>query len=137
MANKSKLELIKDYIATCPLLSGGKIRLDYLDDDIDSYSIDLTPNNPIYKQYAGGSKLKQFTFDFVANAPYSIIENLANSKFFEDFSDWIETQNKSGILPNITDVQWIKCTSNGYILQKSETIATYIIQMQVVYYEGR
>lgn len=94
MENKSKLELIKDYIATCPLLSSGKIRLDYLDDEIDSYSIDLTPNNPVYKQYADGSCLKQITFDFVANAPYSAIENLVNSKFFEDFSTWIETQNK-------------------------------------------
>lgn len=137
MANKSKLELIKDYIALCPLLSGGKIGLDYLDDDIDNYSIDLTPNNPIYKQYADGSCLRQITSDFVANAPYSAIENLANSKFFEDFSTWIETQNRNGILPNIENAQWIKCTSNGYILQKTETIATYIIQMQVVYFERR
>lgn len=132
---KSKLELIKDYIATCPLLSGGKIRLDYLEDEIDSYSIDKTPSNPIYKQYKDGGCLKQITFDFVATAPYSALENLANSSFFEEFSEWIETNNRKGILPNIDDVQWIKCTSPDYVLQKVKTVAMYIIQMQLVYKE--
>lgn len=134
--NKSKLEKIKEFIATCPLLSGGKINLDYLEDEIDSYSIDKTPSNPILKPYTDGGGIYQITFDFVVAAPYSKIENLTNSKFFEDFSGWIREQDKKGILPNIDGAQHIKCTSPDYILQKVKTIAMYIIQMQFTYLEN-
>lgn len=110
---KSKIELIKEYIEKCPLLKKGKIDVDYLKDDIDSYSIDRTPSNPIVKKYRDGGAIKQITFDFTVQAPLSSIamENLINSKFCEDFMEWIEKQNKQRILPNIEGVQSIKCTS--------------------------
>lgn len=135
MSDKSNIEIIKEYIETCPLLKNGKINVDYLKDKPQSYSIDITPNNPIYKEYKDGTKLKQITFDFTVQAPLStqVIVNLANSKFCEDFMNWIEVNNREEILPNITGIQWIKCTSPGYILGKTETTAIYIIQMQVVY----
>lgn len=135
MENKSKMELIKEYIETCPLLKNGKINVDYLKDKPQCYSIDRQPTNPIYKEYIDGSCLKQITFDFTVQATLSsqIIVNLANSKFCEDFMNWIETNNRNGVLPDIKGIQWIKCTSPGYILGKTETTAIYIIQMQVVY----
>lgn len=134
---KSKIELIKEYIEKCPLLKKGKIDVDYLQDDIDSYSIDRTPSNPIVKKYNDGSAIEQITFDFTVQAPLSsnTIDNLVNSKFCEDFMEWIEKQNKQRILPNIPEVQSIRCTSPGYILQKTETQAVYIIQMNCQYYE--
>lgn len=132
---KSNIELIKEFIATCPLLSGGKINLDYIEDEIDSYSIDKTPSNPVLKPYTDGGNLMQITFDFVVTAPYSKIENLTNSRFFEDFSNWIREQDRKGDLPNIEGAQHIKCTSPDYILQKTKTVAMYIIQMQFIYKE--
>lgn len=130
---KSNIELIKEYLETCSLLNDGTIHVDYLNEDIDSYSIDETPSNPILKLYTDGGSLRQILFDFVVTEPFSKIENLKNSKFFEDFSKWIEIENRKGNLPNIEGAQYIKCTSPGYILQKNETIAIYIIQMQFVY----
>lgn len=87
--------------------------MDYLEDDIDSYSIDQTPINPIVKQYSDGGKIKQIAFDFTVTEPISsqAIVNLANSKFCEDFSNWIEKQNKARNLPQIEGIQSIKCTS--------------------------
>ena len=81
--------------------------------DIDCYSIDRTPSNPIVKQYRDGGAIKQITFDFTVQAPISsnTIDNLVNSKFCEDFMEWIEKQNKQRILPNIEGTQSIKCTS--------------------------
>jgi len=135
MENKSNLEFIKEYIETCPLLKKGKINVDYLKDKPQSYSIDRTPTNPVYKDYRDGSCLKQITFDFTVQAPLSsqAIVNLANSKFCDDFMSWIEVNNRNRVLPKIKGIQWIKCTSQGYILGKTETTAIYIIQMQVVY----
>lgn len=133
----SKMELIKEYIETCPLLNNGKINVDYLDDEVYSYSIDKTPVQPQVKKYIDGMGGKyQITFDFTVTLPLSpeIISNLTNSEFGEDFIAWIETQNMLGNLPNINGAFSIECTSPNYVLQKTETQAIYIIQMNFTYY---
>lgn len=113
MENKSNMELIKEYIETCPLLENGKINVDYLKDDIQSYSIDRQVSDPIYKKYKDGGTLKQVVFDFTVQAPLSTksIDNLANSKFCDDFMTWIAEENRKNNQPKISGVQWIKCTS--------------------------
>lgn len=135
---KSKMQLIKEWIETCPLLDGNKISVDYLKDDIDSYSIDRTPIQPEVSNFVddrGGKR--QIAFDFSVTAPLSSksIVNLANSKFCEDFMKWVSIQNKLKNFPIIDGAFSIKCTSPGYILQKTETTAIYIIQMSFTYYE--
>lgn len=138
MKEKSKMQLIKEFIETCKLLNGNKINVDYLKDKTISYSIDRTPSNPIISKDILGGQTKQITFDFVVQAPLSsqAIINLANSKFCEDFMKWIEDNNKNKKYPKIDGVQEISCTSPGYILQKTETTAIYIIQMRCEYYEN-
>lgn len=118
---KSKMQSIKEYIETCPLLNKGKINVDYLKGKPQSYSIDRTPTNPIYKQYSDGGAQKQITFDFNVQASLSsrVIDNLANSKFCDDFMDWIEENNRKGILPEINGIQWIRCTSPRLYFRKN------------------
>lgn len=135
---KSKMELIKEYIESCPLLEGDKINVDYLDDEVYSYSVDRTPSNPVLKKFNDGTGGKyQITFDFTVTAPISsrVVTNLANSKFGEDFMEWIKTQQMLRNLPKINGAHSIECTSPSYILQKIETTAIYIIQMNFTYYE--
>lgn len=110
---KSKMELIKEWIETCPLLEGGKINVDYLKDKPQSYSIDRTPVEPLVKPFTDGGGIMQIAFDFTVTSPISnqAIINLANSKFCEDFQEWIKEQNRKGILPQIKGVQEVKCTS--------------------------
>lgn len=134
----SKMQKIKEYIETCPLLDGDKINVDYLDDKIYSYSIDRTPTQPEIKQFIDGRGGKyQIAFDFTVTAPISsrVVTNLANSKFGEDFMEWIKTQNRLKNFPKINGAFFIKCTSPSYILQKTETTAIYIIQINFTYYE--
>lgn len=138
MTDKSKMEKIKEYIETCPLLEGDKINVDYLDDEVYSYSIDKTPSNPVLKKFNDGrGGKKQITFDFTVTAPISsrVVTNLANSKFGEDFMEWIEAQQRLRNLPQINGAFSIECTSPSYILQKTETTAIYIIQINFTYYE--
>ena len=134
---KSKMQLIKEYIETCPLLDGDKINVDYLKDEVYSYSIDRTPTQPLVKDFIGGGGKKQITFDFSVTAPLSskVVTNLTNSKFGEDFIQWIETQNRNKVFPKIDGAFKIECTSPSYVLQKTETTAIYIIQMNFTYYE--
>lgn len=135
---KSNMEKIKEYIESCPLLDGDKINVDYLDDEIYSYSIDRTPTQPVIRRFVDGfGGKKQITFDFTVTAPLSsrVVTNLANSKFCEDFIQWIENKNRNREFPDIDGAFKIECTSPSYILQKTETIAIYIIQINFTYYE--
>lgn len=138
MEEKSKMELIKEFIETCPYLNKDKIDVDYLKDDVNSYAIVQATTIPIVTKYKGGGSLRQIAFDFVVQAPVSSrnIENLANSKFGEDFMNWIEEQDDNRNLPKIPNVQHIQCTSPSYILQRTNTQATYIIQMNCTYYQA-
>ena len=121
MEEKSKIELIKEFIETCPYLNKGKINVDYLKDDIGNYSIDQTPSNPIVKTYADGGKVKQITFDFSVQAPLSskAIVNLTNSKFCEDFMQWVEKQNDLCDLPKINGIREVTCTSPRILITKN------------------
>lgn len=134
---KGKMEIIKEYIETCPLLDGGKINVDYLKDDLFSYSIDRTPTTKEVYSYVFGGGKKQLAFDFSITAPLSsqAIINLENSKFCDDFTEWVEEQNRKKNLPKIKGISSLKVTSDGYILQKTDTTAIYTIQLNLTYYE--
>ena len=133
MAEKSKIQLIKEFIETCPLLKNGKVNVDYIKDKPQSYSIDETPATTILTQFADGGRRNQILFDFSVQANFSILENIKNSKFCDDFTEWIELQDIKGNLPKIDGIDWIKCTGRGTILQTTETTAIYVIPMQVAY----
>ena len=135
MAEKSKMELIKEFIETCPLLKNGKVNVDYIKDKPQSYSIDETPVDPVLQNFADGGRRIQIQFDFSIQANFSVLETIKNSKFCDDFTTWIKEQDKIGNLPKIDGICWIKCIGRGTILQTTETTAIYVIPMQVVYDE--
>lgn len=135
MEEKSKIELIRDFIQTCPLLKNGKVNVDYIKDKAQSYSIDETPSTTILTQFADGGTRNQIMFDFSIQANFSVLENIKNSKFCDDFTKWIKEQDEKENLPKIDGICWIRCTGRGTILQTTETTAIYVIPMQVVYDE--
>lgn len=119
---KSKMQLIKEWIETCPHLNGGKISVDYLKDKAQSYSIDRTPVQPEVSNFVDGRGGKrQIAFDFSVTAPLSSqsITNLANSKFCEDFMKWVSEQNRLKNFPQIDGAFSIKCTSPRIYLAKN------------------
>lgn len=122
MKEKSKIQLIKEWIETCPLLKGGKISVDYLKDKPQSYSIDRTPAQPEVRNFIDGRGGKrQIAFDFSVTAPLSsqAIVNLANSKFCEDFMEWVSTQNRLKSFPKIDGAFSIMCTSPRIYITKN------------------
>jgi hypothetical protein len=135
MAEKSKMELIKEFIETCPYLKKGKVNVDYIKDKPQSYSIDETPVDPVLQNFLDGGRRLQIQFDFSIQANFSVLENIKNSKFCDDFTDWIYEQNKKENLPKIEGAVWIKCLGRGTILQTTEATAIYVIPMQVAYDE--
>lgn len=135
MAEKSNMELIGKFIETCPLLNKGKVNLDYIKEKPQSYSIDEIPVEPVLNEFRDGGRRLQIQFDFSIQANFSILENIKNSKFCDDFMKWIYEQDNKGNLPKIDGIDWIKCLGRGTIERTTETTAIYIIPMQVAYIE--
>lgn len=135
MEEKSKIELIRDFIQSCPYLKNGKVNVDYIKDKAQSYSIDETASTTVLTRFKDGGTRNQILFDFSIQANFSVLENIKNSKFCDDFTNWIKKQDKIGNLPQIDGICWIRCTGRGTILQTTETTAIYAIPMQVVYDE--
>ena len=135
MAEKSNMELIGEFIETCPLLNKGKVNLDYIKEKPQSYSIDETPVEPVLNYFRDGGRRLQVQFDFSIQLNFSILENIKNSKFCDDFMKWIYEQDNKGNLPKINGIDWIKCLGRGTIERTTEITAIYVIPMQVAYIE--
>ena len=113
------------------------INVDFLSNEPIEYVIEPIPIEPVIRQYADGSSLRQFVFQFGSREFYGadVIQNMRNTKFYEDFSALIEDNNKKGVLPKIKGIQSIECLNNGTINEDNTNNAKYVIQMRITYYK--
>ncbi len=133
---KSIIKAIREYIEKCPYLHDGKIGVDYLENEI-AYSIEPSPISPKDREYIDGSGINQFAFIFASRESYGqeTIQNILNTEFFENFSNWIEENNFMGDLPEIDGIESIECLSTGYAFQTGIDTARYQIQLRITYYK--
>lgn len=113
------------------------INVDFLSNEPIEYVIEPIPIEPILRQYADGSSLRQFVFQFGSREYFGadVIQNMKNTEFYEDFSELIEDNNKKGVLPKINGIQSIECLNNGTINEDNTDNAKYVIQMRITYYK--
>lgn len=132
------IQAVRDWVETCPLLEGGQVHVDFLDPEASSYSVDVTPGEPVVKQYLDGSSRRQFLFRVASRALYGddIRQNLDNIGFFEQFADWVEEQNLFRRLPNLGEGKRsmsLEVTTSGYVFEENTTFACYQIQCRLTY----
>lgn len=137
------IESIRNYIGNldCMKTFENAINANFLDGEVDSFSIEEIPSNPIVKKYTDGSTLRQFQFAFCSREPYGqeIIQQIENSTFYEDFAEEIEDKNNQGILPiGINDIEpiGIEITSSAYVVATEEDTAMYQINLNFKYLKG-
>lgn len=113
------------------------INVDYLSNEPIQYVIEPIPVEPIIKAYKDGGSLRQFVFQFGSREYFGadVVQNMANTEFYENFSALIEDNNKKGVLPKIDGIQTIECLSNGTIDEDNTNNAKYVIQMRITYYK--
>ena len=113
------------------------INIDFLSNKPIEYVIEPIPIEPILRQYADGSSLRQFVFQFGSREYFGadVIQNMRNTEFYEDFSELIEDNNRKGVLPKINGIQSIECLNNGTINEDNTDNAKYVIQMRITYYK--
>lgn len=114
------------------------INVDFLSNKPIEYVIEPIPMEPVIRQYADGSSLRQFVFQFGSREYFGadVIQNMRNTEFYEDFSELIEDNNKKGVLPKIDGIQSIECLNNGTINEDNTDNAKYVIQMRITYYKN-
>ena len=114
------------------------INVDFLSNEPIEYVIEPIPIEPILRQYADGSSLRQFVFQFGSREYFGadVIQNMKNTEFYEDFSELIEDNNRKGVLPKINGIQSIECLNNGTINEDNTDNAKYVIQMRITYYKN-
>lgn len=134
---------IRDYILTCPYLEKLEyLGINFLDEASNSFSIEEVPSKTTIKKFIDGSRKKQFTFVVASMFDFSeeLQNQIDNSGFYEDFSDWIEENNDKGVLPNLKNgltPEEIEVETCGYLYNIFDGIkkARYQIQCKFTYTE--
>ena len=135
------IESVKNFILKCPYLTElAAVNVDFLPESPDTYSIEEVPASSVIQTYLDGSQERQFVFVFASRFYYSdeTRNNIENSGFYEDFSDWLDEQTKSGNLPAMRDgltPSKIEAMSSGYLFDVSGDLsnARYQIQCRLIY----
>lgn len=127
-----------DYFLACPLTGDRKLNVDYLPEKGVQYSIDTTPATEIVKQYTDGSSIRQYLFVFRSVNEYGNdeLQNLANSGFYEQLSEWLEQQSKGGNFPELPEGKTqikIEAQSTGYLFTAGPDVGKYQIQCRLQY----
>lgn len=132
------IDKIREYIAECPYLDEyAELNVDYLLDKVKTYSVNENAGyNPIINKFLKGSERQiMFTFDSKLIWNEDVQNNIDNSKFFEDFRNWLETNNKNKVFPDIEGIYKIEALTNGYIFATNANEAIYRIQCKAEYFK--
>lgn len=133
------IDSIREFIATCPYLDElTPLNVDYLSDGVKSYSVNEGISyDPVINKDVIGNENCQFQFTFDAKLYWNDEgrNNIENSTFFEDFSNWLREKNRNKTFPTIEGItiSSIRAISNGYIQDTNSTEAIYRISC-VMYY---
>ena len=136
------IEAVRTWLRTYEPLSSGRLGVDFLPEEAQTYSVDSVPGREIVKQYLDGSTIKQFDFVLASREFFgdSIGQNADNLQWYEDFSAWVARQNRRPKnLPKLAQdrqAQKVEVTTSGYPFQMtSEGKARYQIQLKMTYFE--
>lgn len=138
---KGIIEAIREFIKTCPLIDkDNKINVDYLGNEPIEYSIDPIPTTRVLSTNIDGTSTRQQLFNFSSREYYSkeVAQNIANSKFYEDFAQWLENQTDKNILPELGNGRMatiIEANTSGYLYSTTTGLnnAKYNIQCRLEY----
>lgn len=136
------VESLINFFLTCPEVASltSNIKVDFLQENGNSFSIEPIASNPFVSNYIGGGGERQYAFSFAVKFNYSdeARMNIENSEFFEKLEEWLEEQNRKGNMPLLSDGKYadtIEVTSNGYLFGVTQDMryGRYEIQCRLLY----
>lgn len=135
------IEAVREWLRGCPLLSDGMLNVDFLPPEAASYSLDVTPVQPVVRTFIDGESERQFAFVLATRTYYGglVRQQLDNLGAFEQFADWVEHCNRAGDFPQLghgRSVRKMEVTTSGYVFAPDTDTARYQIQCRMVYYQA-
>ncbi len=132
---------IRTWLMKCDSFDDLKsIGVDFLSSDANTASIEKAPGQKTIETRVNGDKIKQINIILRAWFPYSeeLKQNIENSNFFEDVSDWIEEQVEDNSLPVFKKNKVctnVEVTTSDYLISLADNMrkACYQMQLRVEY----
>ena len=114
-----------------------QINANMLSNRIEDYSLDKIPVNTEVENWIIGVDIHRDVYSFRSRKSYSqdTIINLKNMGFFEQFEKIIKSNNDKGILPEIENIESIKCLNCATMNSTEGKQAEFDIQIQITYRE--
>ena len=115
-----------------------QIKAVFLEDNINSYSIDKIPVDKVVENWIlFGIRLCQDTYSFRSRFLYSSsqADELENVGFWEKFENKIAYNNLHKILPEIEGIESIECLDRGSLAYAENNTCEMNIQIKITYRE--
>lgn len=128
---------IRKWLLTCECFNELKnLGVDFLSSDSNSASIEKAPGKKKIEERINGDTLEEQNIILRAWFPYSedLKQNIENSEFYENLSDWIDSQIKINNFPNLGKNKIctnIEVVSNDYLMSLSDNLRKACYQMQL------
>lgn len=134
---ESLIEYLYDIIDGIINSEAYQIKTDFLDDDINSYSLDRVPLDRVEETWIFGGKICQDTYVLRSRFGYTSdqADELVNSGFWEEFERQIDNKNRQGILPSIDGIEKIECLDSGSLVSADDNTCEMNIQIKITYRE--
>ena len=112
-----------------------QINANFLDKDIESYSLDKMPVESSIEKWITGERICRDVHLFRSRKAYGadVLDNLASIGFFEEFEQIIYENNKNKIFPQIGDIESIECLNCGALNVADTQTAEFAVQIQITY----
>ena len=143
---KPVIKSMQEWLKTCPLVAsaqdeGVAFRVSWLSPDVDEYSIEDVPTQPILATRLNGT-IRQKVFALSSREEYnSDVEHQAErSGFWDDLTAWVEAQSRTKNLPALGDGRipiGVAVTTTGYIITAEDGRCRAQIQLQIVYFQPK
>lgn len=133
------IEKIRQYLIDIDVIDDNcRINVDFLGEEPTEFAIVPIAVDPIIERWITGQSIRQYQFELISCNDYGadVMQNMANSRFYEELYDLIEKNNKENTLPDIEGIQKIECLNNGAILDANTNTARYSIQMKITYFKN-
>lgn len=135
------IEAVRGWLRTYPSLASGRLAVDFLPKQAQTYSVDSVPSKEEIKRYLDGSSVRQFLFTLSSREfkGEDIAQNVDNLTFYEGFAAWVLNQSRRRQLPELGEgrtAREVEVTTSGYPFQVDEHgTARYQIQLRLEYFQ--
>jgi hypothetical protein len=137
----SFLSAIKDYLKTNPnIASQTPIWVDFMGEKASEITIIQLPGNKVLESYINGDSRRVFPFAIQSmESTADELQRIQNSGFYEDLSDWLESQDELKVYPVLDagkTAERIETMGWGYLVQQGNSqTGIYQISCRLIYYQ--